>query len=480
MFAVKTSALLGFAVGPIATAALGFISVPLIAWLFSSEDVGRLNVLQMTCSFAMIVFTLGLDQAYIREYHVVQSKELLLKHATFPVLVVLLIATVVAVTFGEKITLLLFKSEDSLVFLGLLLAVWATLLLRISSTVLRMQERGWQFSLAQLLNRVLLLILCGGVYVFSDDVTFSILALVFAVAILGSTALACWFARREILASVASPMPMAGLPQLLRFGIPLVVSGFFYWGLTASGTFALSQLSTLKELGIYSVALSFGAAATIFQQIFTVIWAPTVYKWLAEEVELSRIAVIEGSVLSIVALLLCFAGMFSWLIEWLLPREYIKVKFYVLCTLVPPLFYTLSEVTAIGIGVSRKTWLNTLVSALAFSVNVVLCVYLVPKYGAAGAVVANTLAYSTFLIARTEAARCVWHKTPRSRLYIATTLMSLGACATVYAGERGFGHISAIWLVFFFVIIKVFSPEYLALLSKVSAFYRKRRDGFGD
>lgn len=474
---MKASSLLGFAVGPVGTAALGFVTVPLIAWIFTSEDVGRLNILQMSCSLAMIVFTLGLDQAYIREYYVVQSKALLLKQMAFPILVILLIATALAILFRESLTSLLFKCDDYFVFLGMVLAVWGTLLLRIFSTVLRMQEQGWRFSLTQLLNKAVLLMLCVSAFLLLDKISFAFLALAFAAAVTASATLAFWFTRKEVLVSVVSPMFTSGFPELLRYGLPLVISGFFYWGLTASGTFALSEFSTLSELGIYSVALSFGAAATIFQQVFTVIWAPTVYKWLAEEVDPALIEAVQSNVLSVAAFLLCLVGIFSEVIEWFLPDEYAKVKFYVLCTLVPPLFYTLSEVSAIGISVSRKTWLNMLVSALAFFVNVVLCVYWVPLYGAAGAVIANTLAYAAFLIVRTEVAVLVWRRAPRSRLYIMTILMSFGACGTVFAGERGSDYVFVAWIAAFFLMLKVFSSEYCALFERISTLYRSRRNG---
>ena len=56
-----------FAIGPIGAAVLGLISLPIITWLFSQEDVGRMAVLQVTLSFSILLFSLGLDQSYVRE-----------------------------------------------------------------------------------------------------------------------------------------------------------------------------------------------------------------------------------------------------------------------------------------------------------------------------------------------------------------------------------------------------------------------------
>ena len=60
---------IGFAFGPIASAVLGLITVPVFSWVFSPEDVGRLNILHMVISFCLLLLVLGLDQAYVREFH---------------------------------------------------------------------------------------------------------------------------------------------------------------------------------------------------------------------------------------------------------------------------------------------------------------------------------------------------------------------------------------------------------------------------
>ena len=80
-----------FAVGPIGGALLGLISLPIITWLFSQEDVGRIAMLQVTLSFSILLFSLGLDQSYVREFHEAENKPALLKRAMLPGLILLLI-----------------------------------------------------------------------------------------------------------------------------------------------------------------------------------------------------------------------------------------------------------------------------------------------------------------------------------------------------------------------------------------------------
>ncbi|TMO79788.1 polysaccharide biosynthesis protein, partial [Pseudoalteromonas ruthenica] len=76
--------LLGYAIGPLGAAALGFISLPLLTWFYSVEDVGKISMLLLAMNFGILLFCIGLDQAYIREYHEAESKPALLKLTSLP------------------------------------------------------------------------------------------------------------------------------------------------------------------------------------------------------------------------------------------------------------------------------------------------------------------------------------------------------------------------------------------------------------
>ncbi|WP_372871868.1 oligosaccharide flippase family protein [Paenalcaligenes niemegkensis] len=58
-----------FAIGPIGGALLSLITLPVITWFFTQEDVGRIAMFQVAISFSVLLFSLGLDQSYVREFH---------------------------------------------------------------------------------------------------------------------------------------------------------------------------------------------------------------------------------------------------------------------------------------------------------------------------------------------------------------------------------------------------------------------------
>ncbi|HGF7196553.1 TPA: oligosaccharide flippase family protein, partial [Vibrio cholerae] len=78
-----------FAIGPIGGALLGFITLPIITWFFTQEDVGRLSMLTIAVSFSTLLFPLGLDQAYVREFHESGNKPKLFKTVVMPGLIFL-------------------------------------------------------------------------------------------------------------------------------------------------------------------------------------------------------------------------------------------------------------------------------------------------------------------------------------------------------------------------------------------------------
>ena len=221
--------------------------------------------------------------------------------------------------------------------------------------------------------------------------------------------------------------------------------------------------------------MSFAGVATIFQSIFSVVWAPIVYKWVAEGTDLTRVDGIARQALAVVCGIFVVCGLFSWLTDYVLPAEYINVKYLVLCAIVHPLLYTLSEITCVGIGVSRRTMLTVWVTLAALCTNVLLNLWLVPAHGAAGAVMANAVAFVVFFVFRTEASARVWRKFPRVRLYIFVSLAVIFSLATVALAPTLPFHYALVWLALLPVVAWCFRAELLDMVSSGRQAWRNRR-----
>lgn len=407
----------GFAFGPLAAALLSLVIVPFSAWVFSPADIGRLNILQITLSFALLLSVLGLDQAFVREFHEAQDRPALLRACFTPGFAFLLLVGVVGSFFAAPLTQWLYDSSNPWWYAGTFLCAVLAFVSRFLGLILRMQERGWAYSFSQVLPKALQLLLILFLAWAAFAKNFGHLVWVTLLSSASVLLLYVWNTREDWQQAWRSRIEPAQLQALLRFGLPLVFAGLAYWGLSATSTVALRSLSTLDELAVYSVANSFAGAALVFQSIFSVVWAPTVYKWSAQGVDMQVVDKIAQQVLAAVCVIAAITAIAAGLADYVLPAHYAAVKSILLCMVMQPLLYTLSEVTAVGIGIQRRTMLAVWVALAALAVNATLSYYLVPRLGAVGAAVANATAFTVFFIARTEASARVWRNFPRRCLY---------------------------------------------------------------
>ena len=414
----------GFAFGPIAGAALSLAAVPLIAWIFSPADVGRLNVLQIAMSFALLLSVLGLDQAYVREFHEAKDRAQLLRACFAPGFICLLVLGGISAFFAAPLAQWLYAEPNPWWYWATLAAFFISYVSRFLSLILRMQERGWAYSASQVLPKALQLALVLGVAWAAFQKTFTHLLLITLASLALVLGVYAWNTRQDWGAALSAKVDRRQLHGLLGFGTPLIFSGLAFWGLSATSTIALRTWSTLDELAVYSVASSFAGAALVFQAIFSVVWAPTVYKWHAQGVDLAIVDKIAKQVLAAVCTIVLLCAAFAWVLDYILPPHYASVKSILLCMLVQPLFYTLSEVTSVGIGIERRTMLAVWVTLAALATNAALSAYLVPQIGAKGAAISNALAFTVFFIARTEASARVWRNFKRGYLYLTVCLIT--------------------------------------------------------
>ncbi len=409
---------LAFSIGPISGAVLGLITLPIIAWYFSPEDIGRLTMLTVTISFSLLLFSLGLDQAYVREFHEVKDKPSLLKGVFLPGFILLTFSLVLLLLIPISISKILFDIESSLLSTLIICGILLSFISRFLSLILRMQERGLAFSMSQLLPKLFFLLMILSFLLFNVPSVFENLLIANILSLFAVFIIFVWNTRAEWMSAMKSLIDKSKQKQMINYALPLIGSGLAFWGLTAIDKFFLRSLSSLSELGIYSVAVTFAGVALVFQSIFSTIWVPTVYKWIAEKVDLKKIKNIMDLVALAIILIWSVAGIFSWAVAYILPADYENVQHILLLAIAYPLLYSLAESTGVGIGIERKTMFALLATVVALVVNVICNWFLIPIYGAAGAAMGSAVAFSIFFIIRTEASSRLWISFERHRMYI--------------------------------------------------------------
>jgi len=438
--------LLGFALGPLGSAAVGFATLPMLAWFFSAEDIGRIAMLQVATNFAVILFTFGLDQSYAREYHESADKPALLKAAALPGLLILgLLLVAMLVIARGSLSQALFAADDGALSAIAAVSILASFVSRFLSVILRMEEKGLAFSMSQVLPKLLFLALVVVYALAVPGRTFSMLLAAYTVSIVAVMFAYAWNTRHAWVPALAARVDRRRLRTLVGFGFPLIFGGVASWALMAMDRVFLRQLSTLTELGVFSVAASIAAAAGIVSSIFSTVWAPTVYRWAAEGDAQAKIDAVTDHLLAAVVLIFVATGLLSWVLALVLPPTYGRVQYLVAASLAPPLLYALSECAAVGISLARRSMYSMLASFLAAAANVIGNYLLVPRLGAGGAAISTAVSFLLFLVARTEFSCRVWRIVPRARLYLATTTVTTLAVAVVLFGEHHRGWFLWLW-----------------------------------
>lgn len=449
--------ILGYALGPIGSGLLGLISLPIITWFYSVEDVGRISMLQVFMSFAVLLFCLGLDQAYVREYHEAKSKPALLKTVLFPCLTLSVLSFLLLAVYDLKIiSLWLYEIPSTYLSIMTILCFIIALASRFLSLVLRMQERSLAFSMSQLLPKIIfLLIIVNTVWLdFSRD-TYSLITANVASVVLAFLVFA-WNTRSEWLIALKEKININELKSAFSFGWPLIFGGLASWGLNVMDRLFLRHYSTYTELGIYSITMSVAIVVTIFSGIFNTIWSPMVYKWMSEDkFDYEKIDIILEYVLAAVYFFIILTSLFSWVIPYFLPQQYSNIQYLIVVCLLGPLLYTLSEVTGIGIAVVRKTKFSMFCAIAAMLCSAILNYFLVPQLGASGAAISTAIAFLVFFSLRTTIAALVWRKKIHLKVFlIMITLLTLSSLNLLLEDFRT--ELYFVWVGMFFLGIYFF------------------------
>lgn len=441
--------------GPIGAGVLAVISLPIMTWIFPPAAIGKLSMLQVAVQLSVLLFCLGLDQAYVREYHESADKSALLLNTVLPGGVILLIALAVLMLIAPAALSRLLYGESSTVLASATVACLVVAYVsRFLSLILRMQERGLAYSMSQVLSKLLLLGIVLAYLLLPVSRTFLALLAAQAAALALTLTVFAWNTRRDWIPVLRARFDRKLSTKVLGFGWPLIFGGAASWGLAALDRIFLRSMVGYEQLAVYSVAASIASGVTVVAGIFNVVWAPLVYKWVADGVDMRRLNMIAHRASILVFLTICMAGGCSWILWFLLPPQYVKVPFIVVGCIAAPLLYTLSEITGIGISVSRKTRFSLVASFVAVLVNAALCYALVPRMGAAGAMTATACSFGLFFLLKTEFSSGIWYKLPRRSLYfyVGCSLLTALVYGTIGSRLPVIAQVVAWWLLLICVV----------------------------
>jgi len=428
-----------FAAGPAGAMILGTLSLPLTAWIFDQSDIGRIAMLFVAIRLASLLFTFGLDQSYARYYHYRSNKEGLFLECMSPGIVILCCALTALLFFSpELLSLWLFDVPSAKFSVAIAILMVSQLVTTFLLLKARMEEKGSLFSIAQVLPKFVMLavLICGYIIAGINQFAFLLAAHTFALT-LGTLYLLSNVRVRINAISKAQEL-QSNLKEHLRFGLPLVIAGAAYWGLTMVDKIFLSEMSGYEQVGLYAVATSFANGANLIKIIFATVWAPVIYSMTNHAKAAAFVSKISLWIAILVLAMTAATGALSWVTHFILPKEYDAVPVLLILCILPPLLYTYSESTAVGINLSNRTGFSFLAAFISFVANCIGNYILVPIKGAEGAAISTALSFALFALLRTEFSSNLWEQFQRLKSYQYLSVTLLLVLATPWA-YRAYG-----------------------------------------
>jgi O-antigen/teichoic acid export membrane protein len=189
------------------------------------------------------------------------------------------------------------------------------------------------------------------------------------------------------------------LRSMNRFGLPLVPSALFLWVTNFSDRLFLVKLADTQEVGLYSVGVRIASALVLLLTAFRLAWPAFAYSIDDDTAARKTYAYVLTYLTFVTTWVATGLALLSpWIVQWIAAPAFESSS-----RVVGPLAFSTVAfggymVVAIGVGRSRRTQFNWVVTGVAALVNVGLNLLLIPPYGMMGAAIATIAAYTTMFL----------------------------------------------------------------------------------
>lgn len=391
-----------YGLGDVAVSLVNFALLGFYVKFFDATDYGVIGMLGGLEVLSKIVFRFGLDGSFMRlfyEHDDEMARQRLASTIFFFLLA--LNGAVVAVLLLAAPALsawLLGGTQYTSALRLMLINTFAIGFTFIPFHVLRMERKSMTFSgitlaraVATIAVRLLLVATLGlgvtGLYLADVLVTVGVLAV-----------LSRWFA------PLIRPMfSMPVLREALRFGVPRVPHAGAQQVMAVGDKFILQAFVSLENVGVYSMAVSFGLVQKLFLSAFESAWAPFYYA-TTREADAGRVfRIVTTYGLAVLALLTAGLSAVGRLAAQAMTHGYLlapddprwdAVETVIGFTALGVFLQGFYLLTSIGLNITKQTQYYPVATISAALANIVLNLMLIPRYGLVGAAWANGAGYA--------------------------------------------------------------------------------------
>lgn len=418
------------AAGAMINLIIGVFTTPIITRLVDPTEYGQLNMFNTYSSIALMVFTLGLDQTFVRYYFVENEKRYKKKLLDFciglPIYLAFIGSIVILIWHAIEPNLLGF---DNIVVWCFVANIFILILNRYGMLVLRLQYKTALYSAMNILHKALYVVIVIPFAILLKGYYLYILLGATLLSVLVSAGVSVISERRFWFERITDYKLLTSKKELLRFGFPLMIASGVFILFQATDKLCVKYYGTYSDVGVYSSAQSLMSVFAIIQSTFNTLWAPKAIDHYESNPDDRSFYIKMNQIITVL--------MFTFGACVLLGKDLFVLllgeKYRAASTIIPflmfnPVMYTISETTVTGLSITKHTTSQVIITGVSAVVNFIGNMLLIPILGPKGAAVSTGLSYIVFFTMRTLFAN---HYFPidfnLKRFYVLTAVFAAGS-----------------------------------------------------
>lgn len=179
--------------------------------------------------------------------------------------------------------------------------------------------------------------------------------------------------------------------SMVHFGYPFIFAGFAYWMFGSMDRWMLGSLSSIEEVGLYSIAFKTATLLIFLNAAFSQAWSPQALRAYREDISY-RVSFSQFLTIWLFVLIVfsTVVNLFSQELLFLLtPKEYWPASKLMPFIGISLAFFGTNQILGTGIALENKTFHFSIASWITAGTNFALNFVLIPLYGAQGAAFAT-------------------------------------------------------------------------------------------
>lgn len=415
------------ATGAMINLIIGVLTTPIITRLVDPAEYGQLSLFNTYSSIALMIFTLGLDQTFVRYYYVEKEKRYQKK-----LLDICFGLPIIFATIGAVFILVLqainpnYLGFDSIVVLCFIANIFILILNRYGMLVLRLQYKTSLYSAMNILHKALYVVIVIPFAVLLKRQYLYILVMATLVSVLVSAGISVICERQFWFERFTSYELSVSKKELIKYGFPLMIASSVFLLFQATDKLCIKYYGTYSDVGVYSSAQSLMTVFSIIQSTFNTLWAPKAIDHYESDPDDRTFYIKMNQIITVVMFVFgACVLLVKDLFVLLLGEKYRQASTIIPFLMFNPIMYTISETTVTGLSITKHTASQVIITGVSAVVNLIGNIVLIPVLGSKGAAVSTGFSYIVFFVMRTVLSN---HYFPvdfkLNRLYILTAVFA--------------------------------------------------------